>query len=214
MSYISEIIGQPTVDSYEEIAKKLLFESCIRKKDTFTKKDILYRFAEIEFYYWNRDNHQQDKSTYPRKCNVGDWFFHYSGVDIAFQTKFDEVNPDELTEFGGILIRGLVKYEDDSPHPVCVIGGPLVCCMELFNNMESIPTIEALPEDKRDERQMNRRCRVNIKDEEELKTDGFGFFLKEVHWENGERRIVKKQDGERFRFYVSSSRKKYNNHPS
>ena len=51
----------------------------------------LYRFIEIEFY-WNSPNHV-DNSTYQRKYvnpKSGDWFFHYSGVDIAL--KNDQAN--------------------------------------------------------------------------------------------------------------------------
>jgi hypothetical protein len=48
----------------------------------------LYRFIEIEFY-WNSPSHI-DNSTYKRKHvdpKAGDWFFHYSGVDIALKNE-------------------------------------------------------------------------------------------------------------------------------
>ena len=48
-----------------------------------------FRFAEIEFYYYNKEKEWQDKwntATYYRNKNAGNLFFHYSGVDICFQS--------------------------------------------------------------------------------------------------------------------------------
>ena len=39
---------------------------------------------DIEFYWFSK-NHK-DTITYPRNCNAGDWFFHNSGVDLAFDS--------------------------------------------------------------------------------------------------------------------------------
>ena len=57
----------------------------------------IFQFAEIEFYYYKKevdDIHNFDapwnKETYPRQKNAGDFFFHYSGVDICFQCNFEE----------------------------------------------------------------------------------------------------------------------------
>lgn len=83
--------------------------------------DAKYRLSEIEFY-WNSEQHK-DKCTYERKHvnpNNGEWFFHYSGVDIALK--------NDLGGYGGILIRGIYDITNGN-----VYNGPLVCCMKLFS---------------------------------------------------------------------------------
>lgn len=105
-------------DKCEEIAEKLLKNYCIQCGE---KK---YYFAEIEFYYYDKErwNNKWNEKTYPRdKKDAGDFFFHYSGVDICFNSKFDE------GKFGGILIRSL---KDDGHF----ITGPSVCMLEILNN--------------------------------------------------------------------------------
>jgi len=82
----------------------------------------LYRLTEIEFY-WNSPNHK-DNSTYKRKHvdpKSGDWFFHYSGVDIALKN-------EETGGYGGILIRSIYDIDKKS-----MIKGPMVCAMKLFS---------------------------------------------------------------------------------
>lgn len=61
---------------FEDIAHTLLCDCVI------VKGDIIYRIREIEFYLFRKD--YQDFVTYPRTCNTGDWYFHNSGVDLAF----------------------------------------------------------------------------------------------------------------------------------
>ncbi len=65
-----------------------------------------------------------DNSTYKRKHvnpKSGDWFFHYSGVDIALKN-------EETGGYGGILIRGIYDIEKKK-----FIKGPMVCAMKLFS---------------------------------------------------------------------------------
>ena len=84
--------------------------------------NALYRLTEIEFY-WNSPNHI-DNSTYKRKHvdpKAGDWFFHYSGVDIALKN-------EESGGYGGILIRSLYDIDRKT-----IIKGPMVCAMKLFS---------------------------------------------------------------------------------
>lgn len=105
---------------FAEIAKTLFEEYAIQKGDK------LYRLIEIEFY-WNSKTHS-DQSTYGRnhiQPKAGDWFFHYSGVDIALD------NP-ELKGTGGILIRGIYDL-----HEKKVIKGPMVCAMTLFSGFNA-----------------------------------------------------------------------------
>ena len=212
MNYISKIIGQPSVTRYDEIAESLIKRSCIKKTDSITKKTIIYRFAEIEFYLWNRDTHPTDESTYNRICHSGEWFFHSSGVDIAFETIFDDKNRDELVEFGGILIRGLEKYEDGIL--IDVIGGPRLCCWELFNNINSLPTIEELPKELKDLRTIGSRCRVRINDVETKGVKGkFCFFLNDVKWNMKTPCIKEKEINGKWHVVIESSSKNYTDCP-
>lgn len=96
--------------------------------------DRTFRFAEIEFYYYkknelNNDNWdaQWNKETYPRNKKAGEFFYHYSGIDICFQCHFEEKARDnEYGEFGGILIRSLLDGNK-------IIAGPLFCANTMMN---------------------------------------------------------------------------------
>lgn len=106
-------------DKCKEIAKKLLENYCIE----YGEKKYYY-FAEIEFYYYDKErwNDEWNEKTYPRdKKDAGDFFFHYSGVDICFNSKFEE------GKFGGILIRSLKDKNGN------FITGPSVCMLEILN---------------------------------------------------------------------------------
>lgn len=109
-------IEKETESEFESIAQKLFDDYAIQTNNA------IYRLMEIEFY-WNSPNHQ-DNSTYKRKHvdpKTGEWFFHYSGVDIALKN-------DQTGGYGGILIRSL--YDIDKK---IIIKGPLVCVMKLFS---------------------------------------------------------------------------------
>ena len=120
-------------NTFAEIAKNLFRNFCIR---CGTKR---YYFAEIEFYYYSKDtfNKEWNEKTYPRdNKKTGDLFFHYSGVDICFDSSFDD------GKFGGILIRSL--KEDCGKF----ITGPFVCMLELLNvSSEDWPRLELLKGD-------------------------------------------------------------------
>lgn len=88
-------IEKETEDEFQSIAQTLFDKYAIRTYEA------LYRLTEIEFY-WNSPL-QVDNSTYKRKHvdpKTGDWFFHYSGVDIAIRN-------EKTGGYGGILIRGI-----------------------------------------------------------------------------------------------------------
>lgn len=109
-------IEKETESEFEAIARTLFHSYAIQTHNA------LYRIIEIEFY-WNSPNHI-DNSTYKRKHvnpKAGDWFFHYSGVDIALKN-------EKTGGYGGILIRSL--YDTDSR---TIIKGPMVCAMKLFS---------------------------------------------------------------------------------
>ena len=110
------VIEKETEKEFENIAQTLFDSYAIQTHDA------LYRLTEIEFY-WNSPNHV-DNSTYKRKYvdpKSGDWFFHYSGVDIALKN-------EKTGGYGGILIRSLYDVNSKTS-----IKGPMVCTMKLFS---------------------------------------------------------------------------------
>ena len=90
----------------------------------------IFRLAEIEFYYYDSEQYLKDPShhkwqevTYPRNdYNGGELFYHLSGIDICFDSQYNE----ESGRFGGILIRS-IKDGDK------IIAGPLNCKDEILN---------------------------------------------------------------------------------
>lgn len=120
-------IEKETEEEFESIADRLLNDFAILTHESN------YRITEIEFY-WTSPSHK-DGSTYNRihvNPEHGNWFFHYSGVDIA-------LNNELIGGFGGILIREIYCLKDNKFYK-----GPMVCAMKLFSNTsafsESIKT--------------------------------------------------------------------------
>lgn len=114
-----------SVEDFEPLATKIIKDYCII---CGAKK---YRFAEIEFYYYDKNsetfNQEWNHKTYPRtEKEAGDLFFHYSGVDICFDSSFGKGH------FGGILIRSLFDEEENR-----YITGPLLCANEILNSSSS-----------------------------------------------------------------------------
>lgn len=114
----------------KDIAVNLINNYCIR-----IGKDKSFYLAEIEFYYWQKDKWNDDWNTvtYPRdNKKAGDLFYHNSGIDICFNSSFDE------KKYGGILIRA-IKDQDD-----VVTTGPLVCCQLILNSCDTgkMPMLE------------------------------------------------------------------------
>jgi|SRR5579871_3346353 len=103
-------------EGFKAIAKKLFNEFAIKTYNS------TYRITEMEFY-WNSTSHV-DNTTYKRihvNPKSGDWFFHYSGVDIALKN-------EESGGYGGILLRSVYDITNDK-----LYKGPLVCAMRLFS---------------------------------------------------------------------------------
>ena len=121
------------LSDYESIKKKCkeisqeLFNNYGIKCD-----NTIFRFAEIEFYYYDKNSYLNDKSqfkwqkvTYPRDdYKGGQLFYHLSGIDICFRSQYK--NKNEKVKFGGILIRAL---KDKSG----IIAGPLNCKDTILN---------------------------------------------------------------------------------
>lgn len=122
-------ISHETEEEFEGIAFQLFNNYAIENHDS------IFRIIDVEFY-WTSANHKDD-STYKRKHvnpNQGEWFFHYSGVDIALKN-------EEIGGYGGILIRGICDIGNKEK---TIYKGPMVCAMKLFSGTnafsESIKT--------------------------------------------------------------------------
>ncbi len=117
-------IKNPSETKFRVIADKLFHEFAIQTHDS------IYRIVELEFY-WNSKEHE-DGSTYKRihaDPKTGEWFFHYSGVDIALKN-------EKTGGYGGILIRSVIDIKEDNK----LYKGPMVCAMRLFSGT---PAFEA-----------------------------------------------------------------------
>lgn len=84
-----------------------------------------FYFAEIEFYYWDKDNWNEkwNRITYSRDgYKAGTLFFHISGFDICFESYYDNA------KFGGILIRTIINDNNE------IYAGPLNCKDIILNS--------------------------------------------------------------------------------
>ena len=143
---------------FDDIAKYIFGNVAVVIGDS-NSKQINYYLEEIEFYYnngkiseeefTNKTKKGEEKKgkknyfscTYKRERDAKQLFWHYSGVDICFQS-------DE-TCYGGILIRSFTKeYIDNEGKPKTeLIAGPLRCSNELINQgvlSNSIPQIKEI----------------------------------------------------------------------
>lgn len=102
----------------KDLAQEIMNKVCI-----FNGK-YKYHPIEIEFYIYDKNNHA-DIHVYPREAKVGDLFFHLSGMDICFESSFEE--KEGTVRFGGILIRALEREDGKQ------FGGPLTCKDEVLN---------------------------------------------------------------------------------
>ena len=128
MEELKKILSKvDTVSSKDEletefagIAKDLLFNT-----EIIIGEDIRYTLEDIEFYYYKKGVFEEGYNicTYPRDCDAGDFFWHYSGVDICFKS-YDDA-------FGGILIRSMRKKVGNTDEGL--IGGPMRCATDLAN---------------------------------------------------------------------------------
>ncbi|MCR5850889.1 MAG: hypothetical protein K6G92_09305 [Bacteroidaceae bacterium] len=108
-------------DTFAKIARNL-FNNCYIECG-----DIEYYFAEIEFYYYDKEQclgsiceqYKWQLITYARSDKkVGDFLYHLSGIDICFDSRIDS----DFVRFGGILIRS-IKDKNGK----VVAAGPYTC---------------------------------------------------------------------------------------
>lgn len=130
--------ANPIKEDYEALAVSLMKNFSITKceKDSEGIRNVKYRIADLEFYLYSTDD-TEDVATLNRDCIEGQWFFHRFGVDIAFRTLRGDNN--ELIRFGGVLIRGLEKYENGKH--VGNISGSQRCLFDMFNASDDMPKL-------------------------------------------------------------------------
>lgn len=193
-------------ESFKEAATKLMNFYGIIKNDSRDNSDSIYRFAEIEFYLYDANEQDKDISTYMRDCSCVEWFFHASGVDIAFQTIKDN---NELMRFGGILIRSIEIYKQDDRQQwqqIGIIGGPKLSMYEIFNHCTAMPDITTLPESFNKNRNIINNARIGIHDDLKQR-----FVFNDVQWDMKTERIVKKKDSEnKYHIIIDKTKRKYN----
>ena len=130
---LQELLQMENVENvkgrFVEIAKRLFRDFHIEKGE------VCYDFLEIEFYFFS--NNHPDTTTYPRDTEAGEWFFHLSGLDIAFKSKKRHEKGKDVNVFGGgILIRSILKREEGKEAEV--IAGPWRCLCELCKGIMNV----------------------------------------------------------------------------
>ena len=115
---------------FEEIAKELFNNFHIQKGDQE------YYFSNLEFYFCNQ--YHLDIITYPRQLPEGKWFFHQSGFDLTFASKYEidnegKINTEKEFYFGGILIREVIKKSSCK-----TFNGPYKCEWEIFDTLDAL----------------------------------------------------------------------------
>ena len=113
---LSQKLCKKNINNYQvvfsEYANKLMNEYCLKVDD---KK---YNLIEIEFYFYDKENHP-DPYIYcnEKQKECGKFYFHGSGMDITFGNG---------KCYGGILIRSIMNEEGQ------YINGSLKLLEELF----------------------------------------------------------------------------------
>ena len=166
-----------------------------------------YTFAEIEFYYHSDElnlNNSIYNCTYPRIRNSGDFFWHYSGVDICFDSNY---NMDGNGNFGGILIRSLTKHGSEGG----IIAGPMRCTCELMNSCNSentAPYLADLEEDIRPKEDLYSTIRYGVNDENQLgdKELHFCYYLDPISWTRKRNNVLMMKDNKtRYEFCIEKN---------
>ena len=204
---MKDLLSDIRREDFPDVARKLMNHYCVLKKDSRYDGDLIFRFAEIEFYLYDASEQKVDDKTYSRDCKCGEWFFHSSGVDIAFDTVRDG---DELIRFGGILIRGVEVYsqdEDGQWAQMGVIGGPKLSMYEMFNHALALPEIVVLPDGFKTDKATKCTERVGIDDKLKQR-----YVMEDVDWEKPTERVVERKEKDRGVYHVKLEKvsRKYN----
>lgn len=130
--------GENIHEIFDLLAKELLLNYHIQKGTE------CYDILEIEFYYYSSVH--PDIMTYPRTAQAGNWYFHPSGVDLAFESrsqyregKSNRQKVGENDSFGGLLIRS-IQQQDGT-----LFTGPGNCVSVLFDQFDALEMPAVLP---------------------------------------------------------------------
>ena len=190
---------------FAEVAAELMNHYCIIKNDSRDNNDVIYRFAEIEFYFYDSKEPDVDVVTYNRDCKCVEWFFHKSGVDIAFVTQCKD---KELERFGGILIRGIEIYRRDALGGwklVGAVGGPRLAMFEIFNHCCGMPDVVAIPDTFEKGRSIRVTSRVGMEDQLPQR-----FVFDDVNWGMETESIIERKDENgKYHVLLGKSARKY-----
>ena len=125
---LSQKLCKKNINNYQvvfsEYANKLMNEYCLKVDD---KK---YNLIEIEFYFYDKENHP-DPYIYcnEKQKECGEFYFHGSGMDITFGNRIC---------YGGILIRSIMNQKGE------YINGSLILLEELFGDKIDKSKIELI----------------------------------------------------------------------
>ena len=203
---IQSLLANIRREDLGQIANELMNNYCVLKYDSRYDGDVIFRFAEIEFYLYDASEQEVDMKTYSRDCLCGEWFFLSRGVDFAFETVR---KGDELIRFGGILLRSVEMYRlgDDGQWVLMgVVGGPKLSMYEIFNHTSRMPEIVKIPAGFKTDRQIGEpTMRIGLGDDLLQR-----YVLTDVNWEMPTERVVELKDGDVYRVKVATVAKKYN----
>ena len=101
-----EINTETIQESFDRIARDMIHKWHLQVNDD------LYSFTEIEFYFRDKETHD-DNSTHPHTYDAGLWRSHLAGLDITLR--------HPKGGHGGILIRGLKKDTDYFNGPIRIL---------------------------------------------------------------------------------------------
>lgn len=134
--------------SFDQIADYLFHQTYIQVGTA------QYQLTEIEFYYYDMEEHPD---SYAHKNEVqldlGNWYFHGSGLDITFGNK-------EKRIYGGILIRG-IKNLDTGIHT----SGPINTVRELMQNFKLVTEgqkMQLIEQDAKNNTQIIKTARIGL----------------------------------------------------
>lgn len=191
-------------EDFREAAIELMNHHCILKHDSKDGCDIIYRLVEIEFYQYNANEQENDTDTYNRDCKCGEWFFHSSGVDIAFETIKDG---NELIQFGGILIRSIEIYKQNVKgqwEHIGVVGGPKLSMYEIFNHCSVMPEVIEIPDTFKKDRIIGEATkRIGIKDNLCQR-----FVFDDVNWNMPTERIIEEKIDNKYHVLIKKTTKR------
>jgi hypothetical protein len=156
MKNLSKILAFPENDDFQDKAKDLMLNYCIKK--TSGQKEWWYSINEIELYYYSKDH--RDECVHPHFFKkFGAFRVHYSGVDITFESNWEDgeekvkellkkkrksdnnlsldynlfqlesvISVNDTIRYGGLLIREIQEQKQGK----IPINGPLRVLCELF----------------------------------------------------------------------------------